>query len=68
MKCGKPAASFIPRWGMYFGCVLDADHDGDCQRGGTCNAHGEFVGAECPRWPSCVKQILNPTATQKEQP
>jgi hypothetical protein len=57
-KCGEPAASFIPRWGMSWACVLpkghEGDHEGDHERGGNCFKHGEYVGANCPKWPDCV--------------
>lgn len=48
-KCGKPAASLIPRWGMSYACVLDKGHEGECQPGGNCFAHGPYVGTtQCP--------------------
>jgi hypothetical protein len=28
-------------------------------RGGNCKAHGPYIGNECPKWPDCVKDILN---------
>lgn len=46
-KCNKPAASLIPRWGMYLVCVLPKDHDGQCQPGGECFIHGDYVGRTC---------------------
>ena len=42
-KCGKPAASWIPRWSWYFACVLEPGHEGECKPGGTCHVHGEVV-------------------------
>jgi hypothetical protein len=53
-RCGKPARAMIPRWGMYFACVLGGDHVGDCMPGGKCYAHGEYVGNQCPKWPGCI--------------
>lgn len=51
--CGEPAASFIPRWGMSFACVLPKGHEGVHQRGGACVKHGEYVGEKCP---DCLPQ------------
>ena len=56
-KCGKPAASMIPRLGMYHACVLDKGHKGDCERGGTCFAHGTYLGEKCLHWPACTPHI-----------
>lgn len=56
-KCGEPAASFIPRWGMSFACALPKGHTGDHQQGGKCFAHGEYIGTKCPQWPSCVNNV-----------
>lgn len=61
--CGKHAASFIPRWGQYFSCVLPPEHDGECRPGGECVAHGPYVGEpnvppQCPKWPACLKDSL----------
>ena len=61
-KCGEAAAPFIPRWGMSFACVLPKGHKGEHQQGGNCFAHGEYVGAQCPKWPECVKGAVPPTA------
>lgn len=49
-RCGKPAAPFIPRWGMAFACVLPKRHEGECRRGGTCSKHGDYVGDKCPKF------------------
>lgn len=57
-KCGQPAAPFIPRWGMSFSCALPKGHKGDHQQGGNCFAHGEYIGKQCPQWPSCAQEIL----------
>lgn len=54
-KCGERAQAFIPRWGMSWACVLPKGHGGEHQRGGTCFAHGDYVGERCPSWPSCVE-------------
>jgi len=59
MKCGKPAASLIPRWGMSWACVLDKGHEGECAPGGNCVKHGPYVckpneQPKCPQWPDCV--------------
>jgi hypothetical protein len=54
-KCGEPAASFIPRWGWSFACVLPKGHEGEHRQGGNCIKHGEYIGAQCPQWPECVK-------------
>jgi hypothetical protein len=63
-KCGEFAASFIPRWGMYFTCVLPKGHDGGPEShraGGKCKKHGEYVmehfgeAPRCPQWPDCTK-------------
>ena len=58
-KCGKFAASFIPRRGEFFSCVLAVGHEGECRPGGTCFTHGPYVGEpnkvpQCPRWPECA--------------
>lgn len=58
-KCGAPAASLIPRWGMSFACVLPKGHEGEHRQGGTCFKHGEYVGDKCPQWPNCI-----PNATE----
>lgn len=58
-ECGKYAGALIPRWGMYFACVLDKGHLGPCQRGGTCVVHGAYVGNDgCPHWPKCLDEII----------
>jgi hypothetical protein len=62
-KCGKPAASFIPRLGMSFACVRDLGHEGDCQQGGTCFKHGSYIGQQCPQWPSCISETIEPQWT-----
>lgn len=54
-KCGKPAESMIPRWGMSWACMLEPGHEGDCRGGGNCFKHGEYVGPQCPQWPDCAK-------------
>ena len=62
-KCGKAAGALIPRLGMYYACVLEPNHEGDCQRGGTCFKHGDYVGELCPHWPDCMPplgEFLNP--------
>ena len=56
--CGKPAASLVPRWGWYFACYLPPNHEGECQPGGDCIAHGRYIGSRCPRWPECVKAAV----------
>lgn len=53
-KCGQAAASFIPRWGWSFACVLPKGHEGEHKQGGNCIKHGEYVGPQCPQWPDCV--------------
>jgi hypothetical protein len=53
-KCGQPAGSLIPRLGMSLACVLEKGHEGDCQPGGNCVKHGEYVGRQCPEWPDCA--------------
>ena len=57
--CGEFAASFIPREGMYFTCVLPKGHDGEHRAGGTCVAHGPYVmehTGEPPRCPHPVRE------------
>jgi hypothetical protein len=56
-QCGKPAKAMIPRWGMYFACVLPQNHEGPCAHGGTCFKHGPYVGDKCPQWPNCEPEI-----------
>jgi hypothetical protein len=61
-KCGECAVDLVPRWGWYFACVLDREHDGPCRTGGTCKAHGPYVSNAgehgCPQWPQCIKDII----------
>ena len=57
-KCGAPALAFIPRWGMSWACALPKGHEGEHQRGGTCFAHGQYVGEKCPQWPACEQALL----------
>jgi hypothetical protein len=57
-KCGMFAGSLHPWLGLWYSCVLDKGHVGDCQRGGTCKAHGSYVGSECPQWPRCIADAL----------
>lgn len=54
-QCGKSAASFIPRLGQSFACVLTAGHNGECAPGGVCFEHGPFIGkpGTTPRCPKC---------------
>lgn len=68
VKCGQPAAPFIPRWGMSFACVLPKGHEGEHKRGGNCFKHGEYVGEECPKWPGCIPDYATPIALQTEVP
>lgn len=62
--CGKPAAPFIPRWGSWFACMLPPGHEGSCQPGGNCVAHGPYltplgVPPCCPHpLTECLKIIL----------
>jgi hypothetical protein len=67
-KCGKPAAPYIPRWGMSFACVLPVGHEGEHRQGGTCFAHGEYVGTECPEWPNCIEGIAKPLTERAAYP
>lgn len=59
-KCGKSAASYIPRWGQSFACPLPKGHDGPCRAGGNCFKHGPYVMGQpgvppqCPHFPDCV--------------
>jgi hypothetical protein len=57
-RCNKPAAPFIPRWGMYWACALEEGHEGECMPGGTCYAHGEYIGMQCPKFPECYKLLI----------
>jgi hypothetical protein len=60
-QCGEYAASFIPRWGTYFSCVLPKGHEGEHRAGGECFKHGKYVmehfgeTPKCPKWPDCIK-------------
>src|SRR5678815_2502735 len=68
-KCGKPAASLIPRWGMSWACVLDKGHEGECAPGGNCIKHGPYVckpndQPKCPKWPDCC--MPEPSAPKVE--
>jgi hypothetical protein len=54
--CGEFAASFIPRWGQYFSCVLSKGHEGGPEShraGGTCVAHGDYVMDSFGATPHC---------------
>jgi hypothetical protein len=51
-KCGRPIQHLSGT--LYFSCVLPRRHEGECQRGGTCQAHGDYIGKECQYWPDCV--------------
>lgn len=60
--CDRPAASFIPRRGEYFSCVLEAGHEGECRPGGTCYKHGKYSSEpgrppKCPHWPKCIEEL-----------
>lgn len=65
-KCGAPAASLIPRWGMSFACVLPKGHEGEHRQGGTCFKHGEYVGDKCPQWPRCIPNAISNPAEPTE--
>lgn len=62
--CGKYAAPLIARWGYSFSCVLELGHEGPCRPGGTCRAHGPYVGSpgvtpHCPHpIEECVRIII----------
>ena len=62
--CGEFAASFIPRWGTYYSCVLPKGHEGEHRAGGTCRTHGAYFmeqpgqTPQCPKWPECAKELL----------
>jgi hypothetical protein len=66
-KCGQPATSFIPRWGMSFACVLPKGHGGDHQRGGYCLKHGEYIGEKCPQWPNCIQGLPTAASTPVDE-
>jgi hypothetical protein len=72
LRCMEPAgAAFSPF--HYFCCVLPKGHEGEHRRGGNCTKHGEYVGDQCPEWPSCVKEITEgqygkPVATPAGEP
>ena len=59
-QCGEYAASFIPRWGMYYSYVLPKGHKGEHRAGGECLKHGKYVMGnfeeipQCPQWPDCL--------------
>jgi len=63
--CGEFAASFIPRWGQSFCCVLPKGHEGDHRAGGTCFAHGPYEMEKfgqvpnCPQWPKCIEDLMS---------
>jgi hypothetical protein len=63
--CNKPAATFRPRVGESFACVLTASHNGECAPGRTCCEHGPYIGepGSTPRCPKCV-----PTPPLSEAP
>jgi hypothetical protein len=60
--CNEYAASFIPRLGTYFSCVLEKGHDGEEHRaGGECFTHGKYVmehSEETPKCPKCEMENL----------
>lgn len=56
-KCGKPIRHLSGK--LWFSCVLKRNHDGQCQRGGTCHVHGPYVGVQCPEWPGCIEVNFN---------
>lgn len=51
-----------------FACVLPKGHEPSTHpdainghvRGGKCTAHGEYVGAQCPKWPACIQHLSTP--------
>lgn len=53
--CGRPAVALHARMGLWFACVLAPGHDGECQTGGDCVAHGRYT---CP--PGHVPQCPHP--------
>ena len=55
--CGEFAASFIPRWGTYFPCVLPKGHEGEHLAGGDCFAHGPFIMQHFGEPPHCPHPI-----------
>jgi hypothetical protein len=58
-SCGEFAASFIPRLGTWFTCVLPKGHEGEHRAGGTCVMHGPYameafgLPPQCPYWSTC---------------
>jgi hypothetical protein len=75
-KCGKRAASFIPRLGQYFACVLDKGHEPPCRPGGSCVAHGDYASEpeKPPKCPKCeadgyaeVMKVARPISPAAEQ-
>lgn len=57
-KCGEFAGHLIAG-ASWFPCALPKGHLGDHQHGGNCFAHGEYVGSQCPQWPSCIEFLVN---------
>lgn len=74
VKCGKFAASFSPKRGEYFSCVLQPNHEGECRPGGTCVKHGKYIGEPnvtpcCHKWPDCAASsspLETPAATSED--
>ena len=55
-RCGESAGHLVAG-ASYFACVLPKGHEGEHRRGGTCFAHGEYVGNQCPEWPKCITAL-----------
>ena len=53
-KCGKPVERLA--FNLWFSCVLERGHTGECQRGGICHVHGPYIGSECRHWPRCISE------------
>lgn len=71
VACGKFAASFIPREGKYFSCVLPENHEGgedECRAGGTCVTHGSYKMAAKHLSPACPKCFPSANAIQVSAP
>ena len=53
-ECGEVAQVIHARLGMWQKCVLEKGHAGDHLPKGECIRHGEYIGFQCPHWPTCI--------------
>jgi len=68
------AAGHLIAGASWFACILPKGHAPSIHpdainghvRGGICVTHGEYIGAQCPKWPECIKGAAHAEGTKPD--